>query len=383
MKLTLGRGLLLIVLVGGGGLGAAYTAGIIALPEAGVADMGDWGAVQADAVAVETTGWVHNPNPLGLNITNITVDYTIRMAGTPLVQGQKQGIRIKEGNNTLSVTSTLAADRVPAWWASHLRQDEQSTVAAVARIQTGIIPFIPPFRNTVYTDTLSTDIIGTLDQAVGRMEATYQGPGIQTPTGTGQPTIEIRGGSAAWGRVSRDTTPLKLSVRVHNPNDYPIPTPELGGTLVMNEVAVASWTGNDVTVRNAPEDGKIDAGSTRALDFIVRIDNQHIDDWLLRHIERGERTDATVTLRLRFGFDTATFYVPQDGGMRCRFSLTTAILVDGQESTSTFDGCGSGDLPTTSRNTTTSDGLQDTVSNTTDENQTDGGLTDGLDDSLG
>lgn len=379
--MTVRRLLLLSLLVTGGSGYAAFHSGLVQMPTAGLSDMGDWTGETGTAANVATTVWLHNPNPLGINVSRLTVNYAIRMNDVALITGVKEGAAVRSGNQTKTITSTLQVDRIPKWWASHLRNSERSRVAAQVRINVGFLPILPAFKRTVFSTVLPTDIAGMLDRAMGNVEGEYTGPGTTVGGVDTRPRIEIRGGSMAWGQVTVDRTEMKLTFDIHNPNDYPVPVPTLAGRIGMNDVRVADWDANDVSIA-AATDRTIAPGGTETVPATVEITNGRIDDWLLSHIRNGERTDGSITVRMRFDIGGVRMYVPGRGGMRCSFSIRTGLLVDRQESSAAFRGCSGGRLPISSDGGSSDNGTgsgSTSDSNTTDSTEnTTGGVLGGL-----
>jgi LEA14-like dessication related protein len=226
-----------------------------------------------------------------------------------------------------------------------------------------------------------------LNQAMADIEGTFTGPGTTVAGVDTRPRIEIQGGSASWGQITRDTTNLRVTVNVYNPNSYPIPVPGLDGDLRMNDVVVGEWTGDDAQLLDGPADRLIAPDTSRETTFTVAIDNEKIDDWFVTHVKNGEQTQASTTMRLRFDIGDIQFYIPENGGMTCRFSFSTAILEDRNTNDGTFQGCGSGSLQVTGTVTSppdssqdSSDGAQDDSQGSTDDSNDsdDGGLLDGF-----
>lgn len=365
MRLTLMRAVLgLLVVTGGSGV-AAWQMGLIALPQVGVQDMGDWTDVQGETFGVETAVWVDNPNPAGINISEVTADYAVALNGVELIRGRKEGVRVQEGNQTLTLASTLQTTNIPRWWAAHLERGEESAVEATAQVT---VAGFPVFSGPVHTTSVETDIAGILGTALQEARGTYTGPGtgVSGVDGVVQPEVTVEDAAVAFGDVSPRQTPILMTFTVHNPNTYPVPVPELAGKLQMNDVTLAEWTGNEAVLTN-PGNGVIAPGATQDLTFRVTMDNARIDDWLRSHIRNQEHTEGAFTVRLAFTFEDATLSLPRDGGMRCAFSVTTALLVDGQGSGGSFHGCSSGLLAPA----TGGDGSDGTLDGATNDSTTD------------
>lgn len=373
MRLTLMRTVIgLLVLAGGSGI-AAWQMGVIVLPTAGVQDVGDWTDVEGEMLGVETRVWVDNPNPVGINISEVAVSYTVALNGVDLIRGRKEGVRVRQGNQTITLTSTLQAPNIPRWWVAHLERDEVSTVEARVRVA---VMGVPVFSRPVYTTSVETDIADVLGTALQEARGTYTGPrtGVSGVDGLVQPEMEMEEVAVAFGDASPRRTPLLVMFTVHNPNTYPVPVPELAGKLRMNDVTVAAWTGNEAVLTN-PGNGVIAPGATQDLTFRVMLDNARIDDWLRSHVRNGEHTEGAFTARLAFTFEDVTLSVPGDRGMRCTFTVTTGLLVDGQESGGSFDGCSGGALPAAGGGT---DGTLDGGNESLDGSADDSGLLDGV-----
>ncbi len=365
-NITLAKVLIPLLLVGVPA--GAYATGIVQKPGFAVEDRGDWGEVNDTAVEIRSSAVVHNPNGFEINLSRLELGYGVEMNGIELASGDKQGIQIDaNGNTTVNLTTVLDVKKLPEWWTSHLEKGEESELEIPVSL--GYRVFSVPFSvgGTGYTDTIQTDIIGKLDSSLQEAEGDYTGPST-----AGSPELEIRDTSAKWGDVSSDTSEIKMTFAIHNPNSYPVPTPQFEGDFRMNEVAVAEWTANDVEVLNAPEDGKIDAGETRDITFVVDLDNQKMDDWFVSHVRRNEETQAEVEVRLAFTITETTFSIPPEG-MKCSFMFRTGILVDNQKSKSRFYGCTRGEfeqsVPDPGENLT--DSLDDT--NTSSDGD-DGGI---------
>lgn len=362
---------LIFVLAAIGGSGfLAYQQGVIQEPTFGVEDRGDWGQVTEKQANIITTLWIDNPNPVGIDVGGVRATYTLRMNGIRLATGEKQGLSVPPDNSTVQITTTLLQQNIPQWWTTHLKQGETSQlqVNANAYISVGPLTASPPVPT--HTDTIKTNITGMTEGALNEMEGRYEGPKIGVARGpvnkTHQPEVVVNETQVEWGEVTPQESPLIVTVTVHNPNDYPLPTPAFTGNVTMNGIETAQWKANEVEVRNAPQDGKLDPHETRNLTFIARIQTQTIDEWLTSHIQRHEQTEFVVNAHLAVTYNDVTFAIPQSGGLHCRANMTTAILVDDQSNNATFKSCGVGPYNLTAEEATQLQSLSDTSQNTVD-----------------
>lgn len=317
------------------GGGAAYFTGVIAKPSAGLVDRGDW--VTGDGINVESSAYVHNPNPLGLNLSNLSADYRLKMNGVELARGEKEGVHIpKNENHTVTFTSNLNTGKIPDWWVTHLENGEESEleIPIAAGMKLGPLPLSGGYT---YTDTISTDIESSLSSALSKVEGNYSrdmsgGVGLDATSFD----IEVVDASARFGQVSRETTEILIPLEIRNRNSYAVPAPQLGGNLELNGVRIAEFTANNV---ETADDTVIPPGETRKVTVTAEMSNGKIDEWFRSHARKEEKTDAALNVYFEFDVEGATFRVPSDDGMTCRFDFATQILVDEKADTQGFQGC--------------------------------------------
>lgn len=363
--------------------GAVYATGIVQTPDYGLEDRGDWGEVSNNSVEIVSSGWVNNPNSFKLNISSLDIGYSVKMNNVKLAEGGKEGLYIPaEDNTTLDVSTELIPERAPKWWVSHIRNDEKSRLNVPVNLQLDVFGYPVVIDGVSYTDSIETDIESMMDSAVSSIEGTYSYETVpETVVAPGAETdIEVRKGSAKFGKVSSESTNLLVDLTLHNPNDYTIPTPQFNGNLRMNGIELASWQANEVNGFNTGN-AKLNAGETREVRFKLGIDNSKMDEWFVTHASNSERTDGQMKIRLGFDLFGTTASLPPNG-IKCDFRLQTAILEDNQKSENNFEGCQEGVIgaKNNSDNTEDSSGSSDSFleneDSGSDNDSSDGGLLD-------
>jgi LEA14-like dessication related protein len=322
-----------ILVLGGGAIALA-----VDKPEYGLEDRGDWANVTEDSINITSQGYVHNPNSFDLNLSSLSIGYGLEMNGVELARGGKDGLTIdSEKNNTLSVETSLNPEKVPEWWVKHMQNGEVSELNVPLTLDFNLLGKPINIDGVSYTDTIETDLESKMDNAISQVKGTYS----WSPTSAeiSETEIEIVDGSAEFGRVTEEETPLLVTFEIRNPNSYPIPAPQFNGELVMNSIEIAKWQANEVTVAKAPENGVIAPGETQEVKLKVDMSNEDIDDWFVSHAEQEEQTVGEINLRLGFDIAGHTFQIPRNGGLSCDFSFQTGILVDNQETASEFQDC--------------------------------------------
>ena len=317
--------------------GSAVFLGLTQKPGFGVEDRGDWREVNGDNISVTSKVWINNPSKLTVNYTDVKLQYRMLMNGVILVEGERNRIRVEKGNQTKEINSTLMQDKIPYWWASHVRNNETSQLQVPLSVKAGLGPATVPFHAVVYQDEIETDLIGVINNGINQAEGTYSYGEEIAGYSTG-PEIEIVNGSAEWGQVSTSKTNLQLDLDVRNPNSYPLPVPGTAGNVEMNDVDMLEWSNDEARIIQSPENNVIAPGETEELTFQIEMDNSEIDNWLTSHVRSGEQTEGSLNMKLLFELQGQQITLPPGDGLQCGFSFQTNILED-QNSTSSFEEC--------------------------------------------
>ena len=352
------------VLVIAGGTG--YAAVTFEKPSFGVIDMGDWQNISEDSITVTSEAWINNPNPVGLSVGFIDIRYAAEVNNITLAEGSIDKVSLNSGNNTQEFETELKQGRIPDWWVSHLQNGENSTVSVPVNIGTPVTSF----EIQAFSKEVGTNITSRIENSLESIEGSYKGPGIETTrsgfTAELRPEVEIRDFKASWGDISEDRSEILMDMEVHNPNQYPVPTPSFGGKADLNNITVANWTANSEPLTELAEEGMIAPGETEELRFRVGLKNQKMDEWLETHVENEELTRADINADLIFNIQGQEFKAPA-GGMKCTIEIQTDILVDDEEQNFDNKGC----EPRKQDYTNSGESSGSETENSSDENQID------------
>lgn len=329
---TVLRVVVALTLVIGLTIGAGFATGVLASPSGGVENVGEWGEVTEERTEIITTLWVDNPNPIGIDLgSSLRADYELAMNDVRLAAGEKEGVNIESGYNTVELRTYIDNERLQPWWVEYVRANETIHLSASGSATADVgftsvdIPF-PAVEETMQED--SAPIIESLSAAASQSEGSY-GP------------YEVERGYAEWGDVSQETTTVLFVYEIRNSGPIPIPAVP-GGFEVdvqMNDVELFGGGTGAMTPQNVAEDATIAPGETQELVFAVEMDNEQIDDWFRSHVENDEQTHVESSVQFVFEVEElgATFRIPEDGvTYQCDFQ--TAILIDQESQTD----CGTG-----------------------------------------
>jgi LEA14-like dessication related protein len=334
--------IIVMVLLTGTGF-AAYNAGIINKPSFGVQDRGDWKNVTDSSIQIQTTAWINNENPAGIKLSQSEISYNLKMNGVKLAHGNKKGINIEKGNQTVSITTSLLQKNIQSWWVTHMKNNEKSNLVVPIDLYLKLGPIPLNLNEIKYTDTIQTDIESILDSSAAQINGKYTGPSLALESNgfseQSRPEIRITDTEARFGKVNQKRTELVFETSIENLNEYPIPVPEFKGDIRMNDVTVSDWRANNYRASDVGDEAVISPGETEDIKFKADLDNTKIDDWLTTHVRKDEQSNGQVEIKLVFNVGDTEFTIPQGEGLKCSFSFQTGILEDNQQTSPDFGGC--------------------------------------------
>ncbi|WP_225334323.1 LEA type 2 family protein [Halomicrobium urmianum] len=290
-----------------GTVGAGFAVGALGAPSVtGIHNQ--FGDVNESTTVIESELGIHNPNPIGVSVGDVGVDYTVRMNDVPMANGTKEGVSIGTGNSSVSLTTRMANERIPAWWYAHVRNGERTAVSVDATVSAPLVG-----ERDVSLDQareIETDLLSGFDSDETRPINT-DGPIPRDPA------LYVNSTDGEWDRenLTRERTPMDLRFDVHNPKPYPYTVSKIGYTITMNDVTV----GEGETDR-----GQVIApGETTTIRADTAIQNERLDEWWVTHLENNQVTEMHVDFYLIFEFQGEQFRVNPD-----ELGYTTTIETD-------------------------------------------------------
>jgi LEA14-like dessication related protein len=253
-----------------------------------------FGDVNETATVVESDLGVRNPNPIGASLGGLTVDYAVDMNGIRMATGVRSGVSLPRGRSTLPLRTTVANERIPSWWVSHVRNGERTELTVDASVHSSLLGAsvgAPEVRRTVETDVLSS------------FDSTDPRPIGEDPV-DGGPLLVVEETSARWGIVDAAETAIEMRFVVHNPTVYPIPVSELGYRATMNGVEMGTGATEGY--------GVIPPGESRTIRATTTLENANLDEWWVTHLENDQVTALRIDFSARFDLPTGTVSVPLD-----------------------------------------------------------------------
>jgi len=357
-----------------------YLLGIIGVPTVDSVE-NRFGDVNETTTTIETDVAVNNPNPIGVSLGSLELDYAIEMNEIPMASGSRDGVSIGASGSTIGLETYLRNENIPAWWASHIDAGEQTDLLIDVDLSHGVMgdrAVEIPQQEQIETDILA-GFNSTETQEINASNAFVDDP------------VLYLNETAGWfgNNVSREETPVEMAFTVHNPKPWAYTITEIGYDVEMNNISVGEGATQKEYV--------IPGGETTEVRASTAISNQNLDDWWVSHIEQNEVTDLYIDFYVVVdpdlpGIDVEPVRLDTDA-FDHETTIETDIFGTKPATDGQSDGADSGEDGTESSDGTddsddTADGETDgsedsgddgdeTDGETSDGNETDGNTSDG------
>jgi LEA14-like dessication related protein len=298
-----------LLVVTAGGIGVALASGIVTVQQPTVESTStEWGTVNEDRTEIRTEVVVDNPNSFGVPGV-VDMGYEIGMNDVVVGEGTKSGVGLGTGRSTVSLTPTIDNGKIPAWWATHINNGEQTTLSVTPSVGVPLYSTSLPAQE----QSFSTDLLSAFDSSEPR-----------SLTVDGRTILTARKTEASWGKATEEKTPIAFDATVENPGSGTVEFSKLGYSITMNDVEVANGT-TDGKVTIAPE-------STETISIDSAMDNGKLPAWWASHVDDDETTTMDVQFYAVMQDDGETERVPLSF-LSKRVVFTTDVLGGGETKT--------------------------------------------------
>jgi LEA14-like dessication related protein len=274
----------------------AVAIGVVKPPKL-IAAKHTWGQVTRESTQVVTSVEMENPNAFDINTGRISFQAEIYLNDVLMGRGSLAEVHIPSGTSTTRVETHMDNNLLPRWWASHLKNEEFTTV----RIQAwGILHLIRNFSFSTpdLSRTVETDLLGKANSTDPQVLS--QGP----------MSLLIKSRQLQWGQVTKDTTEVLGSLVVRNTGPLPITVARTTVLARMNAVVMAQADSTEAT--------PLPPGKDVTVPFRAVMDNSRLLEWWPSHVNAAERTSFSLHVEATVEGTGA------DGGF---FSISVPLLV--------------------------------------------------------
>jgi LEA14-like dessication related protein len=307
------------LVVSAAGIGGALATGVLS-PEPPTVESveNEWGEITDERTSIQTHVVVNNPNRVGLPGV-AGVSYDVAMNDVTVASGSSGGLSLSPGPNEVTLNTHIDNQKIPAWWASHINDGEQTTVSVRPSVNAGpLSKAVPAEDRTFETDMLSSF---STDQP-------------QSFEVGGRTFVTVEETSASWGEATANETPLQFTGTVTNPNDASVSFSQIGYEVSMNDVTVAEGT--------TDEGIEVGSNATETIRIDAALDNGKLDEWWVSHLRNDEQTTLDVQVYAVVETDDGDQRVPLPF-MSQQVLVETDILGGGSATTTAVEGNQSAD----------------------------------------
>ena len=255
--------------------------GVLGAPS--VADMqNSFGDVDDDETIIETDLVLNNPNPVGVNIGSVAINYSVAMNDVSMADGHLDGVDIGSGNSTVALESTMRNAGITDWWPRHIDRGEMTDVDVDLTVTTD------RFNRSVdhsHSTTIDTDILAGL-----RSDETREINADES--GVSDPVLYVNETDAEWEDVTDESTPIAMEFLVYNPNVEPYAITRLGYDITMNDIPVGDG--------ETDQEHVIEGHSHEEIPFTATIDATTLDEWWVSHLDDDIHGEQVSELRIEF-----------------------------------------------------------------------------------
>lgn len=278
-------------------LGAAVGLGVLGVPGVAAVD-NEFAGVNQSTTTIETDLVISNPNPVGVTLGDVRIDYGVSMNDVRLANGSREGVSLQPGNSTTELTTRMDNQRIPPWFASHVRNGERSRLVVDADVRSERLGRTKQFT---VERSIETDLIGQFDSNETRPVEVEDSAITSTPL-VENPVLYVNETGAEWGAVSREETPMDVAFVAYNPQAYPLTVTEIDYEITMNGVLVGEGS-SETNAAILPE-------RSERIETTTAIANDELDEWWVTHLENDQVTQLEIRFYATIEIEGQEFRVP-------------------------------------------------------------------------
>ncbi|CAB49125.1 LEA type 2 family protein [Pyrococcus abyssi] len=246
---------------------------------------GEWGPMEGNNVEIIFHVDLGNPSPIPVAVQSLNLS----LAGVEIGRIEQAKIGIFE--RSTNVVAVVNLDKIAEALVNHIKDKENSIAEINANIK--VLGFIPiKYSKTI---PVKTNILSFLQNVTAEPRVYSLGMiPFKTPG--------IEGIYARWGKVSTKEIELVGTIKLYNPNSFPIPVTNLKADMYMNNIKIGEGRTLKGTILQPNSRGTVDVALT--------FDVEKLKEAFKEHIRNGERSTVKVDIELVVEVGGAEYEVP-------------------------------------------------------------------------
>ncbi|MEM4524369.1 MAG: LEA type 2 family protein [Archaeoglobaceae archaeon] len=232
-----------------------------------------WGNIASEVTEIITEILVYNPNPFSIPLKDILTE--IYMNELKMGEGKALKAEIPPGESEIILSTEIKNNRIPEWFVSHIKNGEKTDVKLKGYLvfDLRLTEFKYPFEQS---STIKTNLLSELKSQAPKTVS------------VGPMTFTIKSINAYWGKVEKDYTEIIIIATISNENPISVLIPKYKYYMEMNGIKVASGI-NDLVALIPPM-------SEASLTFVIKIENEMLDEWFVSHLKNKERSEIKIVI---------------------------------------------------------------------------------------
>ena len=248
----------------------------------------EWGEVTENSIEILGTLTVYNPNSVSLPVTKITCD--VDLNGINIGSAETIGLKVEKTSEfPVKFSAKIDKNKIPSVWAEHIQRNEKSeaSIKIRATFDLGIGEFTFPYT---VKQPFETHLLSQLTR-VGPVPVEKK---VKLPL-LGERTVfnmTLESLSGTWGKVTPDTSEIKISAVMLNDNPYPLLVPKVKSEIESNGIIVGY---GETGLLNT-----FGSNDTREVEVVATLNLRQMSEWFVRHIQQGEKSTFNIRIYMQF-----------------------------------------------------------------------------------
>ncbi len=248
----------------------------------------EWGEVTENSIEILGTLTVYNPNSISLPVTKITSEVVLN--GINIGSAETIGLKVEKTSEfPVRFSAKIDPAKIPGAWAEHIRRSEKSeaSIKISATFDLGIGEFTFPYT---VKQPFETNLLSQLTK-VGSVSVEKK---VKVPL-LGERTVfnmTLESLSGTWGKVTTDTSEIKISAVILNNNPYPLLVPKVKSEIKSDGIIVGY---GETELLNA-----FGSHDTKEVEVVATLNLRQMSEWFVRHVQQGEKSTFSIRVYMEF-----------------------------------------------------------------------------------
>ena len=280
-----------------------FSTGVFTIPTVKDAEY-SWGVITNETTEIISNVTINNPNPFGISLSSVGVDYSVMMNDVKIGGGSRRGIKLDVGDSVVQIKTFIDNDKIVDWWISHLRNNE-TTIVDISPYFFADVVFGKPRIRVPYEEIppVITDILSSVDEEL--MDLDF-----------GPFNLQTQSLSVSWGDINYNKTEILMDILIYNPYTVNLSLPKIDFEILMNNITMGVGFINNTKL--------INGDSNNSLSLVLYIVNDNIDTWFVSHLKNDEESLIDILISFEFVYEDFSYFV-EDYSMYS-YEFTTDIL---------------------------------------------------------